>query len=380
MRGESLDENKGQWRWSIASAVWLAYLVYPIAEFANRPETVAHDLMAGALLIVYVAVYFWAWSQPLIHQERLVVGAACLTALSMVAVWALKLPYALGGLVFVGPLLGFVRSWRIQTLGVMAVLGLLVAAWQLGHDPRSLLWTLGLPFLGLVIVMRIYSDFWYLFHRLRRAEDVVRELAVVNERLKLSRDLHDIVGHSLSVMALRAELAAEQAEPGAPLAADEMRRVAQTARDTLRDVRSAISGWRVVSFVDEWNQAEQILSSTGIVAKAEVTVGAHQLPADVNRAFGFFVREAVTNILRHSRATECCLRVHEEGGRLWIRMEDNGHQFRAPASDDGSGIKGLRERFSELGGTVMAGHHPSGYVLEATLPGIESRRAPHATH
>ncbi len=380
MRAASLDENKGQWRWIIASSVWLVYLAYPIAEFANRSETLTRDIVAGVMLAVYVAVYFWAWSRPQTHQERLVAGAAGLTALSVAAMWGLKLPYALGGLMFVGPLLGFIRSWRIQVFGSVVVLGIMGAAWWLGHDPQSLLWTLGLPFLGLVVAMRIYGDYWHLFHKLRRAEDAVRELAVVNERLKLSRDLHDIVGHSLSVMALRAELAAGQAEESAPEAADEMLHVAQTAREALRDVRGVVSRWRAVSFVDEWGNAERVLASAGITALAVSTLGDLQLPPEVNRLFGFFVREGVTNILRHSRATECRLMVREENLALSIRLEDNGHQDTALAEDGGSGIAGLRERFGELGGSVTAAHEASGYVLEATLPWIESRRIPHAAH
>ncbi|MDA8205088.1 MAG: hypothetical protein M0Z36_03395 [Thermaerobacter sp.] len=109
MRGASLDANKGQWRWIIASSVWLVYLAYPIAEFTRRPETLAQDIVAGVMLAVYVAVYFWAWSRPQTRPGRLKAGAAGLTALSVAAMWGLTLPYALGGLVFVGPLLGFIR-------------------------------------------------------------------------------------------------------------------------------------------------------------------------------------------------------------------------------------------------------------------------------
>ncbi|MDA8205089.1 MAG: histidine kinase [Thermaerobacter sp.] len=254
------------------------------------------------------------------------------------------------------------------------------AAWWLGHDPQSLLWTLGIPFLGLVVAMRIYGDYWHLFHKLRRAEDAVRELAVVNERLKLSRDLHDIVGHSLSVMALRAELAARQAEAAAPAAADEMLHVVQTARDALRDVRAVISRWRVVSFVEEWGNAERVLASAGITALTVFTLGDLQLPPEVDRVFGFFVREGVTNILRHSRATECRLMVRKENLTLSIRLEDNGHQDTALAEDGGSGIVGLRERFAELGGSVAAALQASGYVLESTLPWIDPRTTPHAAH
>lgn len=380
MRGASLDGNSGQSLWIVAASVWLLYLAYPIVEFTHRPETLAKDTVALIMLAIYVGVYLWAWSRPATHPGRLVAGAVGLTALSLAAMWWLDLPYALDGLVFVGPLLGFVRSWRIQATGALVVLGIMGAAWRIGHDPQALLWTLGIPFLGLVVVMRIYGDYWHLFHRLRQAEHAVRELAVANERLKLSRDLHDIVGHSLSVLALRSELAARQAEDTAPEAATEMLQVAQTAREALRDIREVVSRWRVVSFVEEWDNAERVLASAGIKARAGSALGELELPPEVNRVFGFFVREGVTNILRHSRATECRLMVLLGPSTVSVRLEDNGLQDMVLTEDAGSGIAGLRERFAELGGSVAAAQQTSGYVLEATLPWTEGRRPHHAAH
>ena len=380
MRGASLDGSSGQWRWVVASSVWLLYLLYPITQFLHRPETLFHDVIGLVLLGIFVGVYVWAWSRPRAGHGRLLAGATGLTVLSVAAMWWLHLPYALGGLVFVGPLLGFIRSWRVQIPGALAVLGIMVAAWRLGHDPRSLLWSLGLPFLGLVVAMRIYGDYWHLFHRLHQAEEAVRELAATNERLKLSRDLHDIVGHSLSVMALRAELAAQEARDTAPEAAAEMLQVAKTAREALRDVRAVISRWRVVSFEQEWANAERVLASAGITARTASTLGDLQLPPNLNRVFGFFVREGVTNILRHSRATECRLTVRRGAEVLMIRLEDNGTEKAASAEGAGSGIAGLRERFGEMGGSLAAAQQATGYVLEATVPLDARRGARYAAH
>jgi two-component system sensor histidine kinase DesK len=181
-------------------------------------------------------------------------------------------------------------------------------------------------------------------------------------------------------MALRAELAAQQADVAAPEAAAEMLQVAQTAREALHDVRAVISRWRVVSFAEEWANAERVLASAGVKARAAAALGDLQLPPEVNRVFGFFVREGVTNILRHSRATECRLTVIPRAETLSIRLEDNGTGTTPSAEHSGSGIAGLRERFGEMGGRLAAAPQSTGYVLEATVPCGARRGEPGAVH
>lgn len=380
MHGANSDGRSGGWRWRIAALVWLVYLLYPIMAFVQRPEPLLRDIGAAVMLVTFVAVYAWAWGRPPNQAARLMAGAAALTALSIAALWWLHLPSALGGLVFAGPLLGFIPSWRLQIPGALAVISIMVAAWLLGHYSASLLWSLGLPFLGLVVVMRIYGEYWHLFYRLHEAEASVRELAVANERLKLARDLHDIVGHNLSVVALRADLAAQQADGGAPEAAAEMRQVAQTAREALHDVREVISRWRGVAFADEWAHAERVLASAGVQSSITLGVTDLQLPPELNRVLGFFVREGVTNILRHSRATECRLTVTPGEDSLCMRLEDNGMGAMPATEDAGSGITGLRERLGEIGGRLAAFPRGTGYVLEATVPWSGGKGAPGAAH
>ena len=380
MHGASSEGSSGQWRWAIASSVWLLYLIYPISQFIHRPETLAQDILAMVMLGTFVGLYVWAWIHPRLEPRWLLTGGVGLTALSVLAMWWLALPTALGGLVFVGPLLGFIRSWRVQITGAVVVLGIMVASWLVGHDSMSLLWSLGLPFLGLVVVMRIYADYWHLFHRLHQAEDAVRELAVVNERLRMARDLHDIVGHNLSVVALRAELAAQLAGDTAPEAAAEMLQVAQSAREALRDVRAVISRWRVVSFEEEWTNAQRVLASAGVKATAATEWDGLDLPPEVDRVFGFFVREGVTNILRHSRATECRLTLSRDAEALSVRLEDNGAATIEFRDEVGSGLAGLHERFGEIGGRLAAFRQATGYVLEATVPWGGIGGEPGATH
>ena len=280
----------GPWARAAAQGVWLVYLLYPISQFAAHPGPPARVVLGLGLLLVFLAAYGAMWRRPfqLTHAGRLA-WAGVLTALSLLAAVLLNLPVALGGLVYVGPVLGFLVDRRLALMGIGVVTAILAAAWRVMPLSPALFWSLVLSFVAVAVAMQIWGGFWRMGMRLRLAEEQLRDMAVLEERLGLSRDLHDVVGHRLSAIAVRAELAAQQARGLAPEGADEMLRVAQMARDALGDVRRMLSRWQAVSLRHEWADARATLEASGIrVVESGMDL---EVPVALDRGLGFFVKE-----------------------------------------------------------------------------------------
>lgn len=254
------------WVWFGLAGVWLFYLLYPVGEFMGRHASSSQTALALLLLGLFLVAYVMAWRQPFQLSDPGRLGwAGAMAALSVLAAWLLHLPDALSGLIYVSPVLGFAADRRVAIGGTAAGAAVLCGAWRL-WTPHSavLLWSLLVPFAAVAVAMQAWAGFWRMGVRLRLAETQLRDLAVANERLTLARDLHDVVGHSLSALAVRADLAAREAAAAAPDSAAEMRRVGQLAREALTDVRRMVSQWRAVSLRGEWQQARAILEAAGL--------------------------------------------------------------------------------------------------------------------
>jgi two-component system sensor histidine kinase DesK len=353
-------------RWLALSAPWLLYLLYPVSSFLGGRHSPVEGALALLFLAAFLAVYAYLWQDPVpMPDSARNIGALVLLVLSVAAYIILRLPDALAGIIYMGPVLSYTRSWGALAGTLALATSAILVPWALGLISLGMAATVLFPFYAVFLALRGYGQFWRQGARLRMAEREVRELAVQNERLAISRDLHDLVGHNLSVLALRAELAAQQAEKTAPEAAAEMRLVADLSRQALRDVREAVSRWRSVTLRDEWSNARLVLEAAGLDVVGEPPDDV--LPPEVDRALGFFIREATTNILRHSTASRCHLRVSAGDGRLSVSLADNGRP-RSGFSRSGSGIDGIRERFMALGGSLREDHTPAGFTLSVELP------------
>jgi two-component system sensor histidine kinase DesK len=180
-------------------------------------------------------------------------------------------------------------------------------------------------------------------------EELARN-AVAGERLRFARDLHDLLGHSLSLIALKSELAGRLAEADPARARAEMADVEAAARRALAEVREAVSGYRQVSLVQAMAEARAALSAAGIALHSDVPPEA--LPGPVDSVLGWVVREATTNVLRHSAARAVTVQVARTGQDVELTVTDDG---RGDAGGSGSGLAGLAERLDALGGSLAAG-------------------------
>jgi two-component system sensor histidine kinase DesK len=217
-------------------------------------------------------------------------------------------------------------------------------------------------FVAATVLFSVRASMWLygIVTELDTARQAQAQLAVVEERLRFSRDVHDVLGRRLSTIAVQAELAATLAERGDDRAAERMLEVRAVAHEALREARELARGYRSTTLEQELEGARSLLRS----ARIDVVLDVEGLPRAWHEAAGWIVRESVTNVLRHSSATR--VEIAYADGRL--RVENDG--ARAGGSADGSGLHGLRERLAPLGAALEA--RPGGdgrFSVVATLPG-----------
>lgn len=205
---------------------------------------------------------------------------------------------------------------------------------------------------------------------LDRARSTAARLAVAEERLRFSRDLHDVLGRNLSVIAVKSELAGRLAERGEKGAVAEMAGVRQVAHESLREVRDVVRGYRTTDLETELAGARSVLRSAGI--ECRVTGDAEPLPEPVQAVLGWVVREATTNVIRHSAATSCSIELGVQGdgdAAIAVLRIANDRPRRAGPGARGSGLAGLAERLAGAGGRLRADHERGDrFVVEAYVP------------
>ncbi|WP_104181994.1 sensor histidine kinase [Arthrobacter sp. B0490] len=240
------------------------------------------------------------------------------------------------------------------------------------------LWALMTP---LLFVGSIW--WWEIVLRLDDSRRTSGELAVARERLRFAADLHDIQGHHLQVIALKTELAGRLLDADPEAARVQIREAQQLARTALEETRALVHGYRAVSLAAEAANAAEVLRAAGIDASVEVDAGG--LPPEERTLFGLVIREATTNILRHSEATCVAFRLVRSGPGAVLSVTNDGVTDDGATGDGvadgatdavggtgpraaGSGIDGLRQRFEAVGGSVDAGRVGGRFVLTATVP------------
>ena len=207
-----------------------------------------------------------------------------------------------------------------------------------------------------------YAQRRRLTSRLLAAHEQAEHLAKIAERERIARDLHDLLGHTLSVIVLKSELASRLAEKDPARAANEIRDVERISRDALAQVRAAVRGYRSAGFENEVRQAREALEAAGV--QVEASLQPAPLTPSQESVFALALREAVTNVVRHAHATVCRLTLRRDGPFCELEIADNG---RGGALEEGSGLSGMRERVEALGGILERdGSH--GTLLRIRVP------------
>ncbi|MET8233017.1 histidine kinase [Micromonospora sp. NPDC005298] len=358
------------WRltgWLLA-AVWLFFLNVPLSTALHQAELWRRLVGVAALIafsVGYVLLFEWArrLRQSLlpIPVGRARSGLALLLAVGLASMpgtggdWLATLVYVAAAAVFLLP------AWEALAAVVVCAVTPALASWLVPgwRTETGIVWAVLLASFAMFGVSRLAQR----NSELQAAQREIGRLAVAEERARAARDLHDILGHSLTVVAIKAELAGRLIEVDTGRAAAEIAEVERLARAALADVRQTVGAYREVTLAAELTGARSALAAAGIAADLPADVP--PLPAEWDRLFGWAVREGVTNVVRHSGARCCTVRVDQDG----IEVADDG---RGPSTPDttGHGLVGLRERARRLDAVVTVGRRPSGgFLLRVHAPG-----------
>ncbi len=350
------------------AGVWLLFLAYPVSSLF-RPGIALELRWSGVLgIALFAALYVWLtgahwagarvgiWHYAGLAAMTLLAGAgtlvlatnglalfifAAVSATSVLPPWQGAAASAvLAGAVLAmgarfGPLLGSTAFFAAETL------------------------LIGISLIGIRRMAETIRE-------LQAARQEIARLAVADERLRFARDLHDLLGHSLSVITLKSELAGRLLPASPERAAAEVADIERVAREALREVREAVSGYRQAQFWREVDAARQVLSTAGIACTYNSEVAA-ELPPELQSVLGWAVREAATNVLRHSGARHCAIRIGTGAGWATLEVTDDGRGADSP--DAGNGLRGLSERALACGGRLEAGPGgEGGYRLAVSVP------------
>jgi two-component system sensor histidine kinase DesK len=204
---------------------------------------------------------------------------------------------------------------------------------------------------------------------LRLAQHEIARLAALAERDRIASDLHDLLGHTLSVIVLKAGLASKLMAHDTTRAAAEIADVERISREALGEVRRAVHGFRTTTLSDELIRARGVLETAGIRLDADAamvpnTGPVRELPPRLEHSAALILRESVTNVIRHSHATSCRISITQSDGQLHLEVADDG---RGGDVAEGSGTEGMRARAREVGG-VLIREGGRGMVIRLTAP------------
>jgi two-component system sensor histidine kinase DesK len=375
------EERRGRRRWmagALVAQVYMALFVVGIVTSGRPALLVATGVVVAALFsLTYVVLVGFAVVSTGSPGQRVAV-LALLFALSLPQWWLIGAD--LGGMwIFVGVAAGaLLAGWIAMILAVVLAGGMLALDAAAGV---SLQWELAITLVAVTLWMIGFMSNVRLTIELRRTRDDLARTAVAVERERIGRDLHDILGHSLTAIAVKAGLARRLMDRDPSAAAGEITDVERLAREALADVRATAAGFRDVSLAGELAVARSVLEAAGIVAVLPSAVD------DVSPAgrevFGYVVREAVTNVIRHSGASRCEIVLTPD--RVEIRDDGRGPARRGPGPTGRgiapSGLDGLASRLQAAGGDVQAGTLPEGGFrvvarLGPAASALESGRSP----
>ncbi|MGW5660255.1 sensor histidine kinase [Streptomyces sp. NPDC003758] len=352
--------------------VWLVFLSSPVHDLASGRHTTggtaAGWLGLAAFVAVYLSLLFRNMGRP--YTRRFIGGiVVVLAALATLLNLTLGPSNWLGLFVYVSVACGATLPlrtayWAIPATGaVMALVGFQGAAADEVENLLLLVVLIGYAMTGVGQLVRTTIE-------LRKARATVAQLAANEERLRLARDLHDLLGHSLSLITLKSELAGRMLPDHPEKAAQQVADIERVSRQALVDVREAVTGYRRPRLSAELAGAQVALTAAGVTADIPTEPDLTGVAEESESVLAWALREAVTNVVRHSGAGRCTIEVLQrqtlDGRMLELSVEDDGSG--GAGNGPGNGLTGLTERLEKAGGTLEAGRVRHGFRLVARVP------------
>src|SRR5579859_1677953 len=386
-RGLLRTPGTGQAQRWFFSAIWLIYLISPVSGLFSGHHGPLWIAAGLAITIVFSASYVTIicnsgrWPRQARRGLAVIALLAALACVVYGEAWTPLWIYvsAAAGMVLAAQ--GYGR--RMAMYGVLAASACYVLFSWLAHVGIAQFLAVLLPVVLVGVAMIGFRLQIQLTHELTEARETVAKLATNEERLRLARDMHDLTGQSLSMITLKSELAAKRlaklpASAERDVVLGDLGDIGRVSRQTLHDIREAVSGYRRPTLAIEVITARNALDAAGMRLDDDpgLTLRSGTFDADSEAVLAWCLREAVTNVIRHSGAKNCRIRLTERPGELSLEVSDDGRGLDHANADSqtgkGAGLRGMSERLSTEGGRLALGAADpakgQGFKLTATVP------------
>lgn len=354
--------------------VWAAVWSFPVISLVDDiVRATSYPVLAIAFFAAYIGLYLYLIMSGFAsrlpfprRREQLLLALFAVLGIVLALVYTdvnhggslvLMLYVGVAGVSIYPPPRAY--AWAIGSVLALGVIGLIQ-----GDKPGDI-GTLVFSALLAAALVLVVRNMIRLIRELDRTRNELARAAVEQERMRFARDLHDLLGHTLSLIVVKAEVVRRLAERDPAAAAKEATEIEEIGRQALNEVREAVTGYRARAFSEEIDNACAALRDAGIEATVRLPGSGVDLPPAVDQAFAWVVREAATNVIKHSGARTT--RIVVENGAGWsLTVRDNG-RGRVGEADEGNGLRGLRERMAVLGGTLTVSD-AGGFAVRATVP------------
>ena len=367
---------------------YLLNLIIPTAFLTLLPST-GLMLAGGGAIVLFGLIYirsYWVG-----YRGKILCIAA--EAAIMIAMSVVLSPGYISMFFFPAPQLGVLEKTDMRrglaTLIVSGLAGLLIPA-AVRHEHILFPYWAMMGAGVLIAIATTHGVYWQTERNrsqaaLRRANDEIERLAQIAERERITQDLHDVMGHDLSIITLKSQLLERLIDHDRDRARQEARDIQVAARQALTRVREYIAAVREPSLLEEWRDAQRLIRTAGMECASDPDENLPDTRCEQSRALAMSLREAVTNAVRHSHASRVALYWQEQNGSLEIRVEDDGQgmlpvsgqRHAGPSSEDletperqGNGINGIRARLSAVGGQIFI--WSNGTWLSPPVPGAQT--------
>jgi len=357
--------------WRLFPLVWLLYLYFPLHTFLGEARPRWQLLCGLAGLAVFLAIWvgcFWQRARDGDWRQRGLLGFGYAWSLLLYGLLlALGDGNGLTFLVYAAGIIGFQGSLSVALFGLFGVLAAMLAPGWFWNTPFSLSDVVQFLLLASVSMFGTHASYrqGVANVRLARVQAEKERLAADAERERIARDLHDLLGHTLSVIVLKSELAGKLASRDPERAAQEIREVERISREALSEVRSAVRGYQGSGLNAELARSKLALHTAGV--RLELDAEPLDLPSEVEYAMEMVLREAVTNVVRHARARVVTVRLARQGRQWVLDVSDDGAGRGGAA--EGTGLTSMRERVRAAGGQFsLSSGGAAGTTLRASFP------------
>ncbi|MGJ7910731.1 sensor histidine kinase [Neobacillus sp. LXY-1] len=357
--------------------IFLLYLAFPI--FYLTKETGIKQLFGFGMVLLFLVAYRQLYFS--MGRRSFTYWLACQLAIVFIFGLFYHLNYIFMGF-FPANFIGWYREKRAFNRGLLSLAIIMVVPFiyyvaKTGRflSPQELLFFV--PFLIIMLIspfgIRSMNRRMELEKELNKANQRIEELVKREERVRIARDLHDTLGHTLSLLTLKSQLVQRLIVADPDRARHEAKEMEVTSRTALKQVRELVSDMRAATITEELLQVQQILRAAGITYQYNGEVDFSKIAPFTQNILAMCVREAATNVVKHSRATHCSISINQSFEKIKMLVRDDGMGV-AKNKGFGNGLKGMSERLALIEGSLSLYNH-NGTVLEISVPIVNKEGA-----